>query len=949
MIRSRKTRERRGMRAALLGAALGVLVAVAPSTLGATAQAQSLQALPPGLAPAAAAIERAAAEAFAGSDRVGKDGPLAPVGLELARIHAAAAVPGGLAALRAASADVGGPIIRGDHVLIDATAVGDGADLLRELQALGLRNGVAFGRMVSGELPIAALPSAAALVDLRGARPARAARSVGDVDSQGDASMRADAARLDFGVDGSGLAVGTLSDSYDCDAAAITRAADDVASGDLPTGVVVLEELGGCFAGSDEGRAMMQLIHDVAPGASQLFHSAFNGQAGFAQGILDLEAAGADVIVDDVYYFAEPMFQDGIIAQAVDAVVASGVPYFSSLGNGADASYESAFRSTPAAAPFVATWPNVHDFDPGPGVDTVQQILVEPGATITLILQWDDPFASAGVGNPGAAGDLDLLLTDPTGANVIASATNDNVLTGDPVEIVQVTNSGATPVAAGVVIAFYGGVPPSAVKYVAVGSMSVETFATNSATGFGHANAAGAIAVGAACYCDTPAFGQDPPLREPFTSLGGVPIYFDVAGDRLGTPLVREKPAITAPDGTDTTFFGFDSDGTIFPNFFGTSAAAPHAAAVAALLLDLAPASTPTEILAALTGTAIDMDAPGVDLWTGHGLIQADAALLSLAGTVGFAATSYDAAEGDATATITVERSGGTAGAISVDYATNDGSATAGHDYAAVSGRLDWTDGDASPKTIDVPLLDDADVEGDEALTLVLTAPVGTAIEAADTTLTLTDDDTAALTVSKGPASPAAGLAAAPGDAVVVLQLIVAAPSDVPTATVDALSASITTRGSAGAPTDVAEVRLYVDANGDGAIDAGANPVAIGAPDADGDLVLAPTGLDVAADTSRALIVELVFDAGLAELPSGAPLVALAMPLLFGLVGLRRRSLVALGLLVLALVTACSSPAVRSADVTIEVVALDASTAVPGISVEPSGLPIVGSTVTVTE
>jgi hypothetical protein len=927
-----------------------LVVAVALALLATTGQAQSLRALSSAPAASATSVESAAVESFAGPDRTGKDGPLASVGLDLARIHAASAVPGGLAALRADSAVAGAPQVRGDRVLIDATAVASGTDLLRDLEALGLRNGVAYGRVVSGELPIEAIPQAAALTGLKGAAPARAARSVGAVDSQADAAMRADASRLAFGVDGSGVAVGTLSDSYDCSGTATTTAADDVASGDLPAGVVVLEELGTCPGGIDEGRAMMQLIHDVAPGASQLFHTAFGGQAGFAQGIVDLEAAGADVIVDDVFYFAEPMFQDGIIAQAADQVVAAGVPYFSSVGNQADASYEDAFRATPKPAGFAADVSDtVHDFDPGPGVDAVQEIVVEPGATVTLILQWDDPFASAGVGNPGASGDVDLFLTDTAGSTIVAQSVDDNVAGGDPVEIVQVQNGGSAPASAGVVIGFFGGVPPGTVKYAFLGDMSVEEYATNSATGFGHPNAAGAAAVGAACYCDTPEFGQDPPLREAFSSLGGVPILFDVAGNRLATPEQRPKPEITAPDGTDTTFFGFDSDGTGFPNFFGTSAAAPHAAAVAALLLDLAPGSTPAEIYAALESTAIDMAEPGFDPWTGHGLIQADGALLSFAGTVGFAAPSYEAAEGDGAAAITVERIGGSAGAASVDYATSDGTATEGDDYAPTSGTLTWSDGDASPKTIDVPLLDDADAEGNETLALVLSGPIGTAIARADATLTVTEDDPSSLTVAKGPASPGAALRSEPGASVTALQLLLAAPSGAATASIDALSATITTAGSAGAPTDVAQVRLHVDADADGVIDAGSGPVAVAAPNASGDLVLAPTDLTVAAGEELALLVELEFGASLARLPGAAPFAALALPLLFGLAGLRRQRLVGVALLAILIVAACSGPPPRSADVTIEIVAVDSSSTVPGVTVAPSGLPIAGSTVAVTE
>ena len=754
-----------------LGVVLAVVLAVVPAMLMATVQAQALRATSSGPAEAAASIGSVALEAFAGPDRAGKDGPLAPVGLDLARIYAASSVPGGLAALRADAAVAGAPTVRDDRVLIDATAVGSGADLLRDLEALGLRNGVAFGRVVSGELPIAALPQAAALTRLKRATPARAARSVGAVDSQADVAMRADASRLAFGVDGSGVAVGTLSDSYDCSGSTPTSAAGDVASGDLPAGVTVLQELATCPGGIDEGRAMMQLIHDVAPGASQLFHTAFGGQAVFAQGILDLEAAGADVIVDDVYYFAEPFFQDGIIAQAADQVVAAGVPYFSSVGNQADASYESAFRPTPKPAGFAASVDNtVHDFDPGPGVDAVQQIVVAPGATVTLILQWDDPFASAGVGNPGAAGDVDLFVTDAAGSTSIVSSIDDNIGGGDPVEILQVTNTGGTPASGGIVIGFYDGVQPGTVKYLFLGDMSVEEHATNSATGFGHPNAAGAVAVGAAYYDDTPEFGQDPPLREAFTSLGGVPIFFDTDGNRLVTPEQRPKLEITAPDGTDTTFFGFDSDGTGFPNFFGTSAAAPHAAAVAALLLEQAPDATPAEIRTALETTALDMDAPGFDPWTGHGLIQADQALQSRAGTVGFAAPTYDATESAGTVTLTVQRTGGTAGAISVDYATSDGTATTPSDYSTTTGTLTWPDGDATPRTIDVPLTDDTDPEGDETLDLTLDQPVGTTIDQAQTTITIQEDDATILSVAKGSASPDAALRAGVGEAVTVLR-----------------------------------------------------------------------------------------------------------------------------------------------------------------------------------
>ena len=129
---------------------------------------------------------------------------------------------------------------------------------------------------------------------------------------------------------------------------------------------------------------MMEIIHDVAPGASQAFHTAFEGQASFAQGIIDLAVAGADVINDDVIYFAEPFYQDGIVAQAVDTVKGMGVAYFSSAGNAGRKAYESPFRPSGMFFDIGCGPEEAHDFDPGAGVDTCQQITIPVGRDIDL-------------------------------------------------------------------------------------------------------------------------------------------------------------------------------------------------------------------------------------------------------------------------------------------------------------------------------------------------------------------------------------------------------------------------------------------------------------------------------------------------------------------------------------------------------------------------------------
>jgi subtilisin family serine protease len=382
---------------------------------------------------------------------------------------------------------------------------------------------------------------------------------------------------------------------------------------------------------------MMEIIHDVAPGASQAFHTAVEGQASFAQGIIDLANAGASVITDDVLFFAEPMFQDGMIAQAVNIVKGMGVAYFSAAGNQNRRAYESAFR-------FSGVFFNIgfgpeegHDFDPGPGIDVCQSITIPVNGTLTMVYQWDQPFFSVS-GPPGSASDMDIFLTNAACDTVLAGSATPNV-GGDPVVVFPFTNSGPAT-SFGIIIGRFAGPNPGLMKFVGNGAVTINEFDTKTGTSWGHSAALGGLGVGAARYQDTPAFGVNPPLIEAFSSAGGTPILFDTAGNRLATPEVRQQPDITAPDGGDTTFFipGVDPDVTGFPNFFGTSAAAPHAAGVAALMKALVPSLTPDSTYAVLKTTAIDMDDPstggfdtGFDFGTGLGLIQADAAINEVA------------------------------------------------------------------------------------------------------------------------------------------------------------------------------------------------------------------------------------------------------------------------------------------------------------------------------
>jgi hypothetical protein len=161
--------------------------------------------------------------------------------------------------------------------------------------------------------------------------------------------------------------------------------------------------------------------------------------------------------------------------------------------------------------------------------------------------------------------------------------------------------------------------------------------------------------VGAAFYFQTPACGATPAVLEPFSSLGGAPILFDTSGTRLAAPVVRQKPDFVGPDGVNNTFLGYQiaspndlppsgvpvsSGGLLttsitqcqndhsYPNFFGTSAATPHAAGIAALMLQADTAATPTQIYASLRSSALPMSTSTPNFSSGYGFIQADTALV---------------------------------------------------------------------------------------------------------------------------------------------------------------------------------------------------------------------------------------------------------------------------------------------------------------------------------
>ena len=536
--------------------------------------------------------------------------------------------------------------IRNGMIAIDAIANDpDGQKLLSDLQALGLQNGRYYNRIVFGYFPVDKLGLLRNVATLHIARPAyKPLTKVGKTTSQGDDVMRANIGRQTYNVTGSGSKIGILSDSYN----ALGGAADGVASGDLPAGVQVLKDMSleDDSSFTDEGRGMAEIVHDVAPGADLAFHTAFDGYVDFALGIEQLAQAGCNIIVDDVSYSNEPFFQDGIIAQAVNKVNKNlNVSYFSSAGNSARQSYTSGFHNSGKLPPlpegFSIPGSAAHDFGNG---KITQKITIPVRGSLRLFLQWADPFYSESLASGGVSGaktDIDILVYYEGVLQPQLSSLNSNI-GDDPYEDLFFSNPLNVPLELEIAFVKYDGPDPALIKWIDWAGDATVEFNTQSSTIYGHANAQGAIAVAATPWYRTPAYNPTRypiPVVEEFSSAGGTPILFTTYGQPIPSE-TRLKPEITAPDGGNTTFFppfpGQDLEGDGFPNFFGTSAAAPHAAGVAALLKERSNNSmSPSDILLRLRTTAIDMDDPftpgfdmGFDFRTGFGFIQVDKALM---------------------------------------------------------------------------------------------------------------------------------------------------------------------------------------------------------------------------------------------------------------------------------------------------------------------------------
>jgi len=455
----------------------------------------------------------------------------------------------------------------------------------------------------------------------------------GSRSSEGDVTHLAFAARGAFHIDGTGLKIGVLSDG-------VRNLAASQSLGDLGA-VTVIGPPSPCPAANtcDEGTAMLEIVHDLVPGAQLYFASAFVSLTSFADNIRALRAAGCDIIVDDVFYFVETPFQDGqaagvvsntnggAVIQAVKEVTADGALYFSSAGNsgnldaGTAGAWEGDFVDGGATGAPLPAGGRVHNFG-GQNFN-----LLTAASTGPVSLYWSDPLG-------GSSNDYDLFRLNAAGTAIAAASTNIQSGTQDPIE--QISQSTANP---RIVIVKKNS---AQARFLHLNTNRGRLSIATAGTTHGHSTVTSVGSYGVAATPAGAAFPQafsSADLVETFSSDGPRRIFYQADGTPI-TPgnvsstggQVLQKPDITAADGVSVTGVGgFGSP------FFGTSAAAPHAAAIAALVKAANPSLTAAQIRTILTTTAIDIQAPGVDRDSGAGIIMARAAV----GATGAAGTAF--------------------------------------------------------------------------------------------------------------------------------------------------------------------------------------------------------------------------------------------------------------------------------------------------------------------
>lgn len=484
--------------------------------------------------------------------------------------------------------------------------------------------------LVAASVPYDKLDAVAALDWVTALRPTlRPAIDVGPVTAEGVTMHKADLAQA-RGLSGKGQKIGVISGDVD-------HLADSIAQGELPADVQVLRQ---AAYNDDEGTAMMEIIHDLAPQAKFVYASTRDTNAEYVEAFHLLAAAGVTMIAEDIALDDEPVFQQGIAAATADTLAKHGIWVSSSAGNLAT---RHAARVTAtgggrgadgATGPFV-NCPNAPDnLVDLRGTDNTVNLNLAPGATILPTLQWSEPRAIYPTAGQGGFTDLNLYLMDATGTQCLASSANvqaDGV--GDTIEQFTYANTTADVQQVRLVVDVQGTstarkAPTLDLKWRALSAGVVTVDPVERAGSLnpdsnylGFATSAGAVN---ASVSVNPA---DSPL-EAFSAAGPVQLFSSTRcpGGKPGPcrgvsgtgTVTFPAPYWVASDGVSVSGVGPFGSGTCPTavtgqcRFFGTSASAPTAAGVAALTRqEFGSRLAPVTLNAILALRALHRDGPG--------------------------------------------------------------------------------------------------------------------------------------------------------------------------------------------------------------------------------------------------------------------------------------------------------------------------------------------------
>lgn len=521
------------------------------------------------------------------------------------------------------------------------------------LSAMGARieREDAARRIIQARIPAPVLSRAASLPGVkRLSVPRYAVTDTGSVTTAGDTALRALRTRDEYGVDGAGVRIGVISDG-------INGLSEAIATGDIPpttfvhSGQTLVLTTGGVTATSfrhdfdleagltgtgsrgAEGVALLEILHDMAPGA-RLFFANFATDLEFSAAV-DFLASRTDVLVDDISFFGGPYDGRSDVSVAAAASLANPVhplrAIFTTAGNRAQEHYEEPYiESAQDGLPLVGAAGRLHLFQPtastvDAGVSApgpANQIYLQTGQSVVMFLTWDDP--------PGASSnDYDLHLFRNDVGEPVAASGGAQTGTQDPLEVLAFINTGRPGLFDIMVHNYLDLAEPRLLELFMIQRPFRSLFAGN----------------GAALSFSTPS-GSIPMMAD---AGGGVITVGAIGARDAGLDTIEEfsgrgptndgrmKPDLSGIDGVAVTGAGG------FPaSFTGTSAAAPHAAALTALLLQTAPclmgdpgdpdAALERSILRqTLLGRAVDLGEPGPDDVFGHGRADAfDAATAAL-------------------------------------------------------------------------------------------------------------------------------------------------------------------------------------------------------------------------------------------------------------------------------------------------------------------------------